>query len=131
MLHAPGRIRLVTSNPDPSTGAPDDHPCNPDADASVCCGTGWTCLSDGVCKINEEGTDFYYRGTCTDFSWNSQSCPGFRFQQSSLGPLCNWDDDMLTKTSRQCLDRTTGKMQYAQRGLVLLCWRRSIRLRDG
>jgi hypothetical protein len=73
---------LFTNNPDPDTISPDDHPCNPDAEASVCCGTGWTCLSDGVCKIRQDGNDFYYRGTCTDFTWKSQSCPGFCMQQS-------------------------------------------------
>src|SRR6266536_4153354 len=73
---------LYANNPDSSTVSADDHPCNPNADASVCCGTGWTCLSDGVCKIHLKEADYYYRGTCTDYTWKSKECPGFCFQSS-------------------------------------------------
>ena len=67
---------------DPYSIAPDDTACFPDQDNSPCCGTGWTCLSDGVCFIREDETDFYYRGTCTDRTWDSQQCPGWCFAQS-------------------------------------------------
>ncbi|KAK5561009.1 hypothetical protein LTR46_001319 [Exophiala xenobiotica] len=68
---------------DPYSIAPDDTACFPDQDNSPCCGTGWTCLSDGVCFIREDETDFYYRGTCTDRTWDSQQCPGWCFAQNS------------------------------------------------
>lgn len=43
--------------------APDDTACFPNQNNSPCCGTGWTCLSDGVCYIEQQGEGFYYRGT--------------------------------------------------------------------
>jgi hypothetical protein len=67
----------------PSSIAPDDTACFPDQTNSPCCGTGWTCLSDGVCYIEQDGNPFYYRGTCTDRTWNSQQCPGWCFAQNS------------------------------------------------
>jgi hypothetical protein len=46
--------------------APNDVACFPDQENSPCCGPGWTCQSDGVCKIaqtdNGETNIFYYRG---------------------------------------------------------------------
>src|SRR5271170_38174 len=46
--------------------APNDVACFPDQENSPCCGQGWTCQSDGVCKIaqtnNGETNDYYYRG---------------------------------------------------------------------
>ncbi|KAF7503408.1 hypothetical protein GJ744_003891 [Endocarpon pusillum] len=63
----------------PFSVAPDDTACFPDQDDSPCCGTGWSCLSDGVCYIEQQGKPFYYRGTCTDKTWNSQQCPGWCF----------------------------------------------------
>ncbi|KAI1620716.1 hypothetical protein EDD37DRAFT_167713 [Exophiala viscosa] len=62
--------------------AQDDTACFPDQDNSPCCGTGWTCMSDGVCYIEQEGESFYYRGTCTDRTWDSQQCPGWCFAES-------------------------------------------------
>lgn len=58
----------------------DDTACNPNAEQSYCCATGWSCLSDGICLINQSGSNFYYRGTCTDKSWDSQKCPQFCLQ---------------------------------------------------
>ncbi|EXJ89806.1 hypothetical protein A1O3_02873 [Capronia epimyces CBS 606.96] len=68
---------------DPYSIAPDDTACFPEQENSPCCGTGWTCLSDGVCYIEQEGSSFYYRGTCTDRTWDSQQCPGWCFAQNS------------------------------------------------
>lgn len=39
---------------DPYSIAPDDTACFPDQDNSPCCGTGWTCLSDGR-ELSKEG----------------------------------------------------------------------------
>ena len=55
-----------------------DTPCTSGGSASVCCGAGWTCLSDGVCSVTQDvsgqNETFYYRGTCTDQSWNDPAC---------------------------------------------------------
>ena len=67
----------------PASIAPDDTACFPEQDNSPCCGTGWTCLSDGVCYIEQDNNSFYYRGTCTDRTWNSQQCPGWCFAENS------------------------------------------------
>ena len=63
---------------------PDDVPCNPSADVSVCCGRGWTCLSNGVCMLSQDSSvgsisriGSTYRTSCTDRSWNSPACPSF------------------------------------------------------
>lgn len=63
---------------------PDDVPCNSSADASVCCGRGWTCLSNGVCMLGQDSSvgsisriGSTYRTSCTDRSWNSTACPDF------------------------------------------------------
>ena len=57
----------------------DDFPCNPSADHSICCGSGWACLENGLCQNTlhsnselPEGTNWL--GTCTDISWNSTEC---------------------------------------------------------
>ncbi|KAK5040618.1 hypothetical protein LTS07_001118 [Exophiala sideris] len=85
------RLALATCYWQNSTLAPDsqysiaqdDTACFPDQDNSPCCGTGWTCLSDGVCYIEQNGESFYYRGTCTDRTWDSQQCPGWCFAENS------------------------------------------------
>ncbi|KIW10929.1 hypothetical protein PV08_10228 [Exophiala spinifera] len=43
----------------------------------------------------QDGTDFYYRGTCTDRTWNSQQCPGWCFAQNSNSsiPLAKCDTE--------------------------------------
>ncbi|OAP58625.1 hypothetical protein AYL99_07715 [Fonsecaea erecta] len=68
---------------DPYSIAPDDTACFPDQENSACCGTGLTCLSDGVCYIEQSGNGYYYRGTCTDRTWDSQQCPGWCFAQNA------------------------------------------------
>lgn len=69
-------------NSDPSGG---DVPCDPSASDSVCCGRGWTCLSNGACEFNLDSIDpqignsigELWRGSCTDSSWKSAQCPQF------------------------------------------------------
>jgi hypothetical protein len=46
----------------PFSIAPDDTACFPAQANSPCCGTGWSCLSNGVCFIEQSGNPFYYRG---------------------------------------------------------------------
>lgn len=56
-----------------------DLPCNPFADVSTCCGKGWACLGNGLCRSTTipalnilAGIDFI--GSCTDSSWGSEKC---------------------------------------------------------
>lgn len=67
----------------PYSIGPDDTACFPNQDNSPRCGTGWSCLSDGICYIKQGSSEFYYRGTCTDRTWNNQQCPGWCFTQNS------------------------------------------------
>ena len=68
--------------PDGST-APQDTPCKNDGGNSTCCGQGYACLSNSICMSvpgltndpNSQST--YVRGSCTDKSWLSPSCPLF------------------------------------------------------
>lgn len=63
-----------------------DSPCNPDDEASSCCGgtEGAQCLSNNVCS-NPGGNPV--RGTCTDQNWNSVECPRFCVRKY-LSPIC-------------------------------------------
>ena len=49
-----------------------DHPCDPGAEVSACCGQGWTCSSNMYCT-DPEG--FQGVGSCTDITWQSPACP--------------------------------------------------------
>lgn len=62
---------------------PDEVPCYTSAEVSVCCGRGWTCLSNSVCMLIQN-SDFpdarvgsTYHSSCTDASWKSPKCPNF------------------------------------------------------
>lgn len=74
----------------------DDTSCDSTAEASYCCGTGWSCLSDGICMIEQQAATVYYRGSCTDKSWSSQECPNFCLQFGTNASLpmgkCNRSD---------------------------------------
>ena len=61
--------------------SPYDTPCNPLANASVCCFTGQACLSNELCQADTDGVITYARGTCTDQSWKSPDCPEFCLDQ--------------------------------------------------
>jgi hypothetical protein len=60
----------------PELEATGDHPCDPDAEESVCCGTGGgsMCLTNKACV--RPGHDMA-RGSCTDKTWGSEACPLF------------------------------------------------------
>jgi hypothetical protein len=71
--------------PDGSSAA-SDTPCFSTSGASVCCGDGFACLANGICQVTSfafiSNPDLnkqinYYRGSCTDQTWSSSSCPQF------------------------------------------------------
>ena len=51
-----------------------DIPCWSVSTASACCGPGWECLPNNICK-NHMGD--LSRGSCTDQTWESTGCPQF------------------------------------------------------
>lgn len=59
--------------------APANEPCNPSAEESSCCGPGWACLANGLCRSTRESEAKYGEGvygppSCTDSQWNSIEC---------------------------------------------------------
>ena len=77
----------------------DDLACDPTAEVSVCCNRGAACLSNGVCEHLPDSSAgvaaTYGRGSCTDQSWQSASCPQF-CQTTFLGggvPVSNCTTD--------------------------------------
>ena len=53
-----------------------DRPCiDNGTQGGFCCGPGYTCLSDKVCY--QASTSRYARGSCTDETFRSPSCPQF------------------------------------------------------
>ena len=58
------------------TIATQDIPCTKDTtvNADYCCGSDSICLTNKIC-LNNIGT--LVRGSCTDHSWTSPSCPSF------------------------------------------------------
>ena len=77
----------------------DDLACDPTAEVSVCCNRGAACLSNGVCEHLPNSSAgvaaTYGRGSCTDQSWQSASCPQF-CQTTFLGggvPVSNCTTD--------------------------------------
>lgn len=57
----------------PDGNVTDDHPCDPSASTSSCCGGGWVCQPNGLCK--DRHSESWARGTCTDKDWASSACP--------------------------------------------------------
>lgn len=64
------------------TAAPGDVPCSDSTENSVCCGTGYACLSNGICQatgdeLKKPGATEFVRGSCTDKTFRSSACPSF------------------------------------------------------
>lgn len=62
----------------PNGSTSSDVPCDANAEVTQCCGTRSACLSNGLCALDSTSSDSgisYARGTCTDPSWASLSCP--------------------------------------------------------
>lgn len=56
--------------------APDDQACNATAPVSHCCAKGSVCLSNGYCLTAGQSIPYVLsRGTCTDDTFQSLSCP--------------------------------------------------------
>ena len=58
-----------------------DTPCGSTGN-STCCGQGFACLSNNFCAVTEyvnagPEQSTYVRGSCTDESWSSDSCPSY------------------------------------------------------
>jgi hypothetical protein len=54
-----------------------DIPCSSGSDFSMCCGSGSTCYSNGMCgPVNGSGSRALSLGSCTDHTWNSKKCLG-------------------------------------------------------
>lgn len=52
----------------------EDIPCHSNSSVDYCCGKNSICFENQVC-LNNVGT--FGRGSCTDKSWNSSTCPFF------------------------------------------------------
>lgn len=63
------------------TEAP-DTPCNSTAEQSACCGSSAYCLANGLC-LGDGGTS---RGSCTDESWEDDSCPQYCRDSTETAP---------------------------------------------
>ena len=60
--------------------SPNDTPCYNNRAVSVCCGQGYACLDNGICKVvidtNVANDIQYLRGSCTDQLFGP-GCPQF------------------------------------------------------
>merc|ERR1711881_495090 len=64
------------------SSAQNDRPCDPDAETSMCCPTGWTCMSNKICQVTDgslaqAAVGSIRRATCTDPRWNQDICGDF------------------------------------------------------
>ncbi|KAH7322571.1 hypothetical protein B0I35DRAFT_509887 [Stachybotrys elegans] len=67
--------------------APDQFRCTTDTAESFCCPDNENCLANKLCYFNSTGFDdvfrhFYFRGSCTDQSWDSPDCPNYCTESS-------------------------------------------------
>ena len=67
-----------------------DYPCYPSRDVSFCCGPGYACLANQVCMRTDAAPDKqnsglnFVRGSCTDQTFTSASCPQFCLGPTSM-----------------------------------------------
>ncbi|KXH63105.1 hypothetical protein CSAL01_11072 [Colletotrichum salicis] len=81
LLLSVAQVRAACYYPDGSI-APNDTPCQDLTAESTCCGQGYACLSNAMCEatgkeLSKDGATELVRGSCTDPSWRSSSCPLF------------------------------------------------------
>ncbi|MCJ1472118.1 hypothetical protein MMC13_000765 [Lambiella insularis] len=66
---------------------PNNHPCDPSAAVSPCCGQGQRCWSNGMCEIpSQNGLVDFVRATCTDATWESPACLRVCLDSALCGP---------------------------------------------
>ncbi|KYK60386.1 hypothetical protein DCS_01523 [Drechmeria coniospora] len=107
-----------------------DTPCRNDLDQSACCGQGFACLSNGMCKTTGREQDTppdtnYLRGSCTDRSWRSGNCPSFCLQENmdNIGAAsgvqaCPGD---YSETRFFCINKQADGCRIAGKVLVFPC----------
>lgn len=66
--------------------ATDNTPCSQNASVGICCGPGFTCLSNGLCQQGQ----YLFRGTCTDSTWRNDDCPSYCKSGRSIRNLSWW-----------------------------------------
>ncbi|KAK1635862.1 hypothetical protein BDP81DRAFT_321944 [Colletotrichum phormii] len=81
LLLSLAQVRAACYYPDGSI-APNDTPCQDLTAESTCCGQGYACLSNAMCEatgkeLSKDGATELVRGSCTDRSWRSSTCPLF------------------------------------------------------
>lgn len=54
-----------------------------------CCGSGRSCLPEGICS-SASGDPYLSRGSCTDQSWSSPSCPQY-CTQCRFTHICHYE----------------------------------------
>ena len=54
-----------------------DSPCNVSLEESACCNDADICLDNGLCLPQALQSNSFYRGSCTDQSWQSGECPQY------------------------------------------------------
>ena len=66
-----------------NAAAQDDRPCDPHSQVSLCCPTGWTCLSNHLCEVTDSSAGSgkpigsLRRGSCTNPNWDNGTCGDF------------------------------------------------------
>ncbi|KAI0505612.1 hypothetical protein F5B22DRAFT_627124 [Xylaria bambusicola] len=86
-----------------------DSPCNPDADASFCCGSSSdnSCLNNLLCQ---DGIGRVIRGSCTDQSWTDPACPKYCLSFNTGG------EDLIP-----CNNVTNDHISYCCNGAIADC----------
>jgi len=76
LLLLPSDVRATATTCFARDGTPSsDIPCASGSDVSMCCGSGSTCYSNGMCgPVSRSGNRALSLGSCTDHTWNSQKC---------------------------------------------------------
>jgi hypothetical protein len=81
----------------------DGVPCN-STGASACCSAGSQCTSNKLCVVDDPVAGWeYYRGSCTDMTWQDPACPDF----------CD-DGEMSLQSSPQTSDNDQDNLRPTQ-----------------
>ncbi|KAH8890261.1 hypothetical protein GQ53DRAFT_842439 [Thozetella sp. PMI_491] len=76
----------------PDGSISNDLACNPSDTYSICCQSGFLCMSNGFCQppwwasdSNTNVSSQFIRGTCTDKTWEATQCRGFCVKENPSG----------------------------------------------